>query len=101
MNVIDMLPPTRAGEVRTVTLTAAAPWGVRRAPVSSMGLHLVTQGDCWLRVPGEQPLRLASGDFVLLPDGAGHALSSHPRGPLILDTDLLGGWRACRAPCGC
>ncbi|MEU6721392.1 AraC family transcriptional regulator [Nonomuraea sp. NPDC046802] len=91
MNVIDMLAPARAGEVRTATLTAAAPWGIQRAPVPSMAFHVVMQGDGWLRMPGAQPLRLASGDFVLLPNGAGHALSSHPQGPVVLDTDLLGG----------
>lgn len=91
MDVIaGMLSAARAGGVTTVRLRAAAPWGVRRGQVPSVACHVVTQGTCWLRTPGAEPLRLETGDFALLPDGAGHALSSARQGSRVLDADVIG-----------
>jgi AraC-like DNA-binding protein len=91
MDVIaDMLSAARAGGATTVRLRAAAPWGVRRDHVPSVACHLVTQGTCWLRTPGAEPLRLGTGDFALLPDGAGHALSSDRQASRVLDDDVIG-----------
>jgi AraC-like DNA-binding protein len=91
MDVIaDMLSAARAGGATTVRLRAAAPWGVRRDHVPSVACHLVTQGTCWLRTPGAEPLRLGTGDFALLPDGAGHTLSSDRQGSRVLDDDVIG-----------
>ncbi len=40
--------------------------------------HVITQGACWACVPGETPMRLSSGDIIVLPHGDTHALSSTP-----------------------
>jgi AraC-like DNA-binding protein len=40
--------------------------------------HVITQGDCWACVPGEPPMRLSSGDIIVLPHGDTHVLSSTP-----------------------
>ena len=47
-------------------------------PASDHGtFHLIDTGVCWVRSPAlEAPLRLAAGDLVVFPDGAGHVLSS-------------------------
>lgn len=90
MDVIaDMLSATQGGGVAAVRLRAAAPWGVKRGQVPSVTFHLVTHGVCWLRVPGTHPIRLETGDLALLPNGAGHALSSDRQGSLLLDDDVL------------
>ena len=31
--------------------------------------HVVTGGECWIAIQGEQPLRLRHGDIVILPQG--------------------------------
>lgn len=91
MDVIaGMLSAARAGEVTAIRLRAATPWGVRRGPVPSVACHVVTQGACWLRTPAAAPLRLETGDFALLPDGAGHALSSGRQVSRVLDSDVIG-----------
>lgn len=38
--------------------------------------HVITNGSCWISVPGEAPLKLIAGDIVILPHGDTHVLSS-------------------------
>jgi AraC-like DNA-binding protein len=51
-----------------------------REPATEFGtFHLIDSGVCWVRgenLPG--PVRLASGDLIVFPDGAGHVLSGSP-----------------------
>ncbi|HZQ73562.1 MAG TPA: AraC family transcriptional regulator [Burkholderiales bacterium] len=43
-----------------------------------MEYHVVTHGECWAAIVGEPPLRLATGDLVMLPHGDAHVVSSAP-----------------------
>ena len=43
-----------------------------------MEYHVVTQGQCWAAIVGENPVRLHAGDVVLFPHGDAHVLSSAP-----------------------
>ena len=84
--------------LRTVRLTgavffdiqASAPW-VAETPrgesiVGAMfpgsehliSYHVITLGNCWACVSGEPPMRLSTGDIILLPHGDTHVLSSTP-----------------------
>ena len=38
--------------------------------------HIVTAGQCWLEVEGEEPCLLQQGSLVLIPHGNGHAIRS-------------------------
>jgi AraC-like DNA-binding protein len=40
--------------------------------------HVITQGSCWVCIPGEPPTLLAAGDIIVLPHGDTHVLSSTP-----------------------
>jgi AraC-like DNA-binding protein len=42
------------------------------------GVHLLVRGSCTLAVDGDDPVRLAAGDLVLLPRGDPHVLRSSP-----------------------
>ena len=42
------------------------------------GFTILLEGQAWLRFDGEEPLRLAQGDFVLLPTTPAFSLSSEP-----------------------
>ena len=55
-----------------------APWGLEIAPEEGAVVHFVIDGTCWLRTAAAPALRLESGDVVLLPHGAGHALVDAP-----------------------
>jgi AraC-like DNA-binding protein len=43
-----------------------------------MEYHMVTEGQCWAAIVGENPVRLNTGDVVLFPHGDPHVLSSAP-----------------------
>lgn len=52
------------------------PWGTMVPPLGRAArFHYVIQGRCWIRVGDTQPVALATGDFVLVPNGQSHILS--------------------------
>jgi Cupin len=59
-----------------------APWGIEfPAEDHAAVFHFVAEGGGWLRPTSRDPLHLESGDVVLLPRGAGHALLDDPKSP--------------------
>jgi AraC-like DNA-binding protein len=40
--------------------------------------HVLTEGECWAGIVGEQPIRMQRGDVVLLTQGNAHVVSSLP-----------------------
>ncbi|TVZ84132.1 AraC family transcriptional regulator [Streptomyces sp. BK340] len=67
----------------------AAPWGIESPKLPIAVFHTVVDGSCRLRRPGAQPIRLATGDLVLLPVGAGHVMSGAPSRPATAYDDLV------------
>lgn len=56
-----------------------APWGLELPPFENcLMFHMITAGRCWLEVEGTDPHALQSGDFALVPHGAGHRLTFEP-----------------------
>lgn len=54
-----------------------APWGVEMPPFEGrMLFHVVTAGQCWLEVAGEEPHLLRQGSLALVPHGFGHIVRS-------------------------
>jgi AraC-like DNA-binding protein len=43
-----------------------------------MEYHVLTSGECWAGLVGEQPVRMHRGDIVLLAQGDAHVISSAP-----------------------
>jgi len=76
--------------------------------------HIVAAGDCWLDMPGREPVRLAEGDALVLPYGHEHRLRAGdateavpvaqllppPPWPRIPVVDHGGGGRTSRVICG-
>ncbi len=70
-----------------------APWcyrsppAVTAAPLLEPGaervviFHLITEGECYVELDDEPPVRLAAGDVVLFPEGDAHVMSSRPGVP--------------------
>lgn len=75
----DVLSVMRVGGTRLDQLVAAAPWAVRLPDADIAAFHVVTQGTCWVTVPGQAPVQLLPGDIALLPRGTRHIISSAPR----------------------
>jgi len=40
--------------------------------------HVLTKGECWAAVAGEQPVKMRRGDILVLPQGDAHVMSSAP-----------------------
>jgi len=40
--------------------------------------HLITEGECYVELPNEPPVRLAAGDVVVFTQGDAHRMSSQP-----------------------
>lgn len=52
--------------------------------------HMLAKGEGWIAVDGEPPLRLRTGDIVMLPHGDAHVVSSAPGlAPAEQDSDWL------------
>lgn len=60
------------------------PWGVCVPNYSNVArFHLVTRGQCWVKVTGvADPVCLSTGDLIVIPHGAEHALSDAPETPI-------------------
>lgn len=43
-----------------------------------MEFHGVARGSCWAAIPGEDPIHLNEGDFILFPQGDPNVMSSEP-----------------------
>ncbi|HMW02668.1 MAG TPA: AraC family transcriptional regulator [Acidobacteriota bacterium] len=66
-----------------------APWALELPPMPDcLMFHVVISGECWLDVPGDEPRWLQPCDFVLVPHGEGHLLSSAPGVPAAKLFDL-------------
>jgi AraC-like DNA-binding protein len=40
--------------------------------------HMITEGECWVELDGQPPLRLSAGDAVIFPQGDAHRMASAP-----------------------
>ena len=61
-------------------ISGAGKWGARYSQVDNAGFGLVLSGECWLRV---EPVRLAEGDFVLMPPNPGFSIYSDAEAELV------------------
>src|ERR1700688_1886428 len=72
-DVISLLRPRAAG---TKVIQGAGRWAVRRSRMDFAGFGLVLIGECWLAVDGYKSVRLATGDFVLMPASRAFTIAS-------------------------
>lgn len=68
----------------------SAPWSYRSpcaaalAPILEPGaervviFHLITEGECFVDLPDQEPMRVAAGEVVLFPSGDEHLMASRP-----------------------
>jgi AraC-like DNA-binding protein len=82
----DVLRAVRLSGAFFFDVHARAPWVAEtplgRSVVEAMfpgsdhliSYHLLMEGSCWIEVEGEQPVKLAAGDIVVMPHGDTHVL---------------------------
>jgi len=68
------------GESWVAEAPAARDIAARVMPGSEhvMEYHVVTRGECWAAIVGEEPVRMQPGDIILFPHGDPHVMSSAP-----------------------
>ncbi|QKJ94002.1 AraC family transcriptional regulator [Agrobacterium pusense] len=76
-DIIDLLRP---GAAVSKPISGRGRWGARYRAYDAPGFAVVLVGAAWLMIDGREPLRLARGDFLLLP--------STPAFSLCSDTDV-------------
>ncbi|HXX47700.1 MAG TPA: AraC family transcriptional regulator [Myxococcota bacterium] len=69
--------------------TNRAPWGVALVASQSVHFHAVRAGHAWIRLPGEAPVHLETGDFVVLPHGDAHEVCDERDTPAAPVAQLL------------
>ena len=75
----EALHALRMGGVFCARSEFSDPFGLEiPAMPGCLMFHAVSSGQCWLEIDGNEPLLLQPGDFVLVPHGEGHRLSSTP-----------------------
>lgn len=68
-----------------------APWGMKIKPSPVAEFHLVTRGQCWLRLGSRtQPVPLHAGDIVVFPHGDGHTLLDAPNAAAVAVEQIVG-----------
>jgi AraC-like DNA-binding protein len=74
--ITDLLSTIRVQGVCYGRIQGTAPWGLQSETGSHARFGLISQGQCWLRLPDESsPIRLSPGDFFLLGPGREYVLS--------------------------
>lgn len=67
-----------------------APWGMKIPKGEFANFHIVTDGDCWMKLAQDkQPIRVGQGDVLIFPRGDNHILCDDPRVEAVNATDLL------------
>lgn len=50
--------------------------------------HLITEGECWVEMDGQDPVRAVAGDAILFPLGHAHRMCSEPGVPAATGANL-------------
>lgn len=71
--VVSLLQPSARYAKRIV---GAGAWHIRRSDAGQPFYCVVLEGSCRLAIDEQEPIELSSGDFILVPDAYGVAMSS-------------------------
>jgi AraC-like DNA-binding protein len=85
----EVLAICRSERAVTARFSLTAPWGLQSAGVPGAMIRLSRGAPYWIELQGEAPLRVESGDLVMLPLGAPHTIASAPGVPAAPFADLI------------
>ena len=78
----DVLRVSALGKAILKRSELVAQFGLEVGSEVRAAVHIVQRGLCWLKIGKRKPIRLGSGDIVLIPRGTVHALLDDPRTPV-------------------
>ncbi len=86
----NVIAATRIGNAILCGAEFRPPWGIRFDTENRAHFHIISRGNCWLRLNEDaKPLQLFQGDVVLAPFGGGHILSDSPDTPALPMAEAL------------
>ena len=53
-------------------------WGIDVPQDSNSQFWRVIKGSCYIKLPGEKPVKMKAGDFIFIPHGSSHLMCSKP-----------------------
>ncbi|WP_117191416.1 AraC family transcriptional regulator [Rhizobium terrae] len=74
----DMVALLRPSAAVSKPISGRGRWAVHYDAHDAPGFTIILSGKAWLTLDGEEPLRLADGDFLLLPTTPAFTLGSEP-----------------------
>jgi len=77
----DMIALLRPSAAVSKPITGRGRWAVHYDAHDAPGFTFILSGEAWLTLDGKEPLRLAKGDFLLLPTTPAFSLASEPHIP--------------------
>lgn len=77
----DLIALLRPHMAHSKSITGRGKWGIRYRAYGKPGFAIVLEGHCWLALENAEPVRLAPGDFVLLPATPAFAIYSDETAP--------------------
>jgi AraC-like DNA-binding protein/mannose-6-phosphate isomerase-like protein (cupin superfamily) len=81
--VADLLSALQVHSTVYCVSDLGAPWGFAIDGANTAKFHCVLEGACWLRMGGQDPVRLGAGELVILPRGEPHAVSDARDSPVL------------------
>jgi len=66
-----------------------APWSMALNRSDFAHFHVIEDGEAWLRLDGEEAVRVEAGDLIIIPHGRGHVLSDAENTPAVPLNQLL------------
>lgn len=79
----DMIALLRPSAAVSKPISGKGRWAVSYGAHDAPGFTMILLGEAWLTFDGKEPLRLADGDFLLLPTTPAFTLGSEPHIPGI------------------
>lgn len=73
--ISEVISALHAGRPYVTRVSRSGEWGFRLPGIGGMGFHVVVGGEGWLITEDELPVRVRTGDVVLVPYGTKHGLS--------------------------
>jgi len=79
----DVLASLRLGSAMIGSATLPCPWGIAVDPTRNAAVHVLQNGECWLRLAdSDSAVRVGAGDVILVAAGIGHRLSNPVDAPV-------------------
>jgi AraC-like DNA-binding protein len=97
----DVLRTIRLTGALFFPLEASSPWAdeiprakqlassILPAAQHVVSYHIVSEGGCWVTVGDDQPVRLETGDIIVIPHGQSYVMSSIPDARPDISTDAV------------